>query len=119
QDAFVQAWRGETESDGYNRLILRAGLTSREAMVVRAIGRYLRQAGTTFSDRYTENALVGHPQVARLLVDLVLARFDPQGTDAARADRLAQEIGEQIDAVESLDQDRILRSFQAVVGAML
>ena len=38
--------------------------------MLRAIGRYLRQAGTTFSDRYVEQALVGHPQVARLLVDL-------------------------------------------------
>ena len=62
QDAFIRAWRGDTESDGYNRLVLRAGLTSREATVLRAIGRYLRQAGTTFSDRYVEQALVAHPR---------------------------------------------------------
>ena len=48
--------------------------------MLRAIG-YLRQAGTTFSDRYVEQALVGHPRVARLLVDLVLARFDPETAD--------------------------------------
>jgi glutamate dehydrogenase len=119
QDAFVQTWRGETESDGYNRLILRAGLAWREAMVLRSIGRYLRQAGTTFSDRYTENALVAHPRVARLLVDLLLARFDPDATDPDRAERLTEEIEGQIDAVESLDQDRILRSFLAVARAML
>ena len=119
QDSFVQTWRGETESDGYNRLVLRAGLTWREATVLRAIGRYLRQGGTTFSDQYTEQALVNHPRVARLLVDLVLARFDPEGTDAAEADRLTEAIVEEIDAVESLDQDRILRSFLDVVQAML
>jgi glutamate dehydrogenase len=119
QDAFVETWRGETESDGYNRLVLRAGLTWREATVLRAIGRYLRQAGTTFSDRYTEQALVNHPRVARLLVDLVMARFDPQAVDPAEGERLAGEIEAEIDAVESLDQDRILRSFLAVVGAML
>src|SRR6185295_9328752 len=119
QEAFIRSWRGDTESDGYNRLVLRAGLTSREATVLRAIGRYLRQAGTTFSDRYTENALVAHPRVARLLVDLLLARFDPDATDADRAERLTEEIEGQIDAVESLDQDRILRSFLAVARAML
>jgi glutamate dehydrogenase len=120
QDAFVRTWRGkESESDGYNRLVLRAGLTWREAMVLRAIGRYLRQAGTAFSDRYTENALVGHPRVARLLVDLLLARFDPKDTDADRALQLVEEIEREIDAVESLDQDRILRSFLAVARAML
>jgi glutamate dehydrogenase len=119
QDAFVQTWSGESESDGYNRLVLAAGLTWREATVLRAVGRYLRQAGTTFSDRYTEQALVAHPRVARLLVDLVLARFDPEAPDPAAAERLAEEIAQEIDAVESLDQDRILRSFVDVVCAML
>jgi glutamate dehydrogenase len=119
QDAFIRAWRGDTESDGYNRLVLRARLTWREVTVLRAVGRYLRQAGTTFSDRYVEQALVAHPRVARLLVDLVLARFDPRAADPAQADRLVETIEEEIDAVESLDQDRILRSFLDVVRAML
>ena len=30
QDAFIRAWRGDAENDGYNRLVLRAGLTWRE-----------------------------------------------------------------------------------------
>jgi glutamate dehydrogenase len=119
QDAFVHTWRGESESDGYNRLVLRAGLTWREATVLRAVGRYLRQAGSAFSDRYTELALVNHPKVARLLVDLVLARFDPDGVDPDLAEELGQAIEAEIDAVESLDQDRILRNFLAVVRAML
>jgi glutamate dehydrogenase len=119
QDAFIHVWRGESESDGYNRLVPRAGLTWRETTVLRAIGRYLRQAGTTFSDRYTEQALVAHPRVARLLLDLVLARFDPDAADPDKADELVEAIGEEIDAVESLDQDRILRSFLDVVRATL
>jgi glutamate dehydrogenase len=119
EDAFIRAWRGDTESDGYNRLVLGAGLTWREATVLRAIGRYLRQAGTTFSDRYVEQALVGHPGVARLLVDLVLARFDPEAADPEKAEQIGQTIEAEIDAVESLDQDRILRSFLGVVRATL
>jgi glutamate dehydrogenase len=119
QDAFIRAWRGDTESDGYNRLVLRAGLTWREATVLRAIGHYLRQAGTTFSDRYVEQALVGHPRVARLLIDLVLARFDPEAADPEKAEQIGASVEEEIDAVESLDQDRILRSFLGVVRATL
>jgi glutamate dehydrogenase len=119
QDAFLRVWRGDSESDGYNRLVLAAGLTWRETTVLRSIGRYLRQAGTTFSDRYTEQALVAHPRVARLLLDLALARFDPDAADEERADALVEEIGSEIDAVESLDQDRILRSFLDVVRATL
>ncbi len=77
QDAFLSAWSGEVENDGYNRLVLRARLTWREISILRAVGRYLRQAGTTHSDRYLEQALVSHPDVARLLVELFCARFEP------------------------------------------
>jgi len=42
-----QNWH--VEDDGYNRLILRAGLSWREITVLRAIARYLRQAVITFN----------------------------------------------------------------------
>jgi glutamate dehydrogenase len=119
QDAFIRVWSGDAESDGYNRLVLRAGLTWHETTVVRAIGRYLRQAGTTFSDRYVELALATNPRVARMLIDLFRARFEPGRADAGAAERLVEQIVEAIDAVESLDQDRILRNFLDVVQAML
>ena len=112
QDAFVRAWRGDVENDGYNRLVLRARLTWREVTVLRAVARYLRQAGTTFSDPYVEQALVAHPHIARLLVELFEARFDPDArATPTTAARLVEQIVHAIDAVESLDQDRILRSF--------
>jgi glutamate dehydrogenase len=119
KDCFVRAWRGDVEDDGYNRLLLRARLTWREITVLRAVAKYLRQAGTTFSDSYVERALVGHPQLARMFVDLFKARFDPAHSDPEAADRIAQQVEQAIDAVESLDEDRILRSFLAVLRAML
>jgi len=119
QDAFIRVWHGDLENDGYNRLVLRANLTWREVAVVRAVARYLRQAGTTFSDTYVEQALVAHPDVARLLVELFRARFDPENANATRAEALIGEIGAAIDAVDSLDQDRILRRFLDVIRAML
>jgi glutamate dehydrogenase len=119
QDAFLRAWRGEVESDAYNRLVLQAGLTWREIVVLRAIGRYLRQAGTRFSDRYVESALVGHPEIAQLLIALFKSRFDPRRDDRDDAEDVAARIAEKIDAVESLEQDQILRTFLDVVQAML
>jgi glutamate dehydrogenase len=119
QEAFIRTWRAEVENDGYNRLLLGARLRWREIAVLRAIARYLRQAGTTFSDLYVERALVAHPEVARLLIELFSARFDPDLADADAALRIAERIEQEIDAVESLDEDRILRHFLAVVQAML
>jgi glutamate dehydrogenase len=119
QQAFISAWRGDVENDGYNRLLLAAQLGWREITVLRAIAKYLRQAGTTFSDLYVERALVAHPEVARLLVELFHTRFEPARADADAAERLVERIEQEIDAVESLDEDRILRNFLGVVEAML
>jgi len=118
-DTFLGVWRGELENDGFNALVLRAGLRGREIAIVRAIAKYLRQAGIPFSDRYMEQTMLGHPELAALLVLLFGARFDPDDRDEATADALAQELVERIDAVKSLDEDRILRSFLSVVQAIL
>ncbi|HZC14837.1 MAG TPA: NAD-glutamate dehydrogenase domain-containing protein, partial [Thermoleophilaceae bacterium] len=75
--------------------------------------------GSTFSDRYVEQVLVTHPHIAALLIDLFGARFDPESTDQTTAGRLTKQAEEAIDAVESLDQDQILRRFLRVVCAML
>jgi glutamate dehydrogenase len=120
QDAFARVWHGEIENDGFNALVLRARLPWRDVTILRAVARYLRQAGTTFSDRYMERALLAHPDVARALVELFHVRFDPsreRGLEAA--DAAARAIEETIDAVESLDEDRILRNFLAVLRALL
>jgi glutamate dehydrogenase len=119
QDTFVRAWRWEVENDTYNRLVLGGALTWREITVLRAIGKYLRQARITYSDRYVEQALVAHPEIARLLVALFQARFDPRRNDRDDAAEVAERIEEAIDAVESLDQDQILRMFLGVVRAIL
>jgi glutamate dehydrogenase len=121
KDAFVHAWRGEVENDGFNRLVLHAGLTWREIAVLRALARYLRQTGTTFSQAYMEETLAEHAGIARKLVELFRVRFDP----APREDRereaagLGEEIAREIDDVASLDDDRILRSHLRLVEAML
>jgi glutamate dehydrogenase len=119
QDAFLGVWRGELEDDGLNGLVLAGGLTGRQITIIRAIAKYLRQAGIAFSDAYMERTLLAHPDIALRLVELFMTRFDPDRRDPHRAEQLRRETEEAIDAVASLDQDRILRSFLAVVGAIL
>src|SRR4051794_1699186 len=117
-EGFARVWAGDAELDGFNALIIAAGLDWREVTMLRAVARYLRQAGIPFSDRYMEDTLLAHPSVASALVALFRARFDPLGEGEA-AERVAGEIGSAIDAVDSLDEDRILRGFLSVVQAML
>jgi glutamate dehydrogenase len=123
QEAFARVWRGEAENDGFNRLVLAGGLPWRDVIVLRAYSKYLRQTGQTFSQDYMERTLAAHPHIARLLLELFRARFDPAeppaGQDRASADELTQQLLGAIDVVASLDQDRILRSFLGLVLATL
>ncbi len=121
QEAFAQVWRGNVENDGFNRLVLAAALTWRELVLLRAISKYLRQAGSMFSQAYMEETLVQNGGVTRRLVHLFHLRFGPgHGEDApAKAAALVHEIEGALDEVRSLDEDRILRSFLRVIEAML
>jgi glutamate dehydrogenase len=119
QDAFLAIWRGDLEDDGLNGLVLRGELTGEQITMIRAVAKYLRQAGIAFSDAYMQRTLLGHPDVARLLVALFVARFDPKLRNPDEAEQWVQLVEGAIDEVESLDQDRILRSFLAVIRAML
>ncbi|MFN2629542.1 MAG: NAD-glutamate dehydrogenase [Gaiellaceae bacterium] len=121
QEAFARVWLGTLENDGFNRLVLGAGLTWREIVLLRAISKYLRQAGATFSQAYMEEALAENPLLAGRFVELFRLRFDPvrSADTRARAATLVGEIEHELDAVRSLDVDRILRSFLHVIEAML
>ncbi|WP_433614009.1 NAD-glutamate dehydrogenase [Dactylosporangium sp. CA-139114] len=124
ENAFSATWRGEAEVDSFNSLVLKAGLTWREVVVLRAYAKYLRQAGTVFSQDYMETTLLAYPAVASKLVALFAARFDPrlqlsEATRSVQSKELVAAINADLDEVTSLDQDRILRSFLHLIQATL
>ncbi len=121
EDTVARVWRGTVENDGFNRLVLLAGLNWREILVLRAICKYLRQTGSTFSQTYMEDTLAHNPDIARQIVQLFEARFDPSRQSVAdtAAPQLIGGIEASLEAVEVLDEDRILRAFLQLVRAML
>ncbi|WP_250286180.1 NAD-glutamate dehydrogenase [Streptomyces atroolivaceus] len=121
QEAFAAIWTGEAENDGFNSLVLGAGLDWRQAMVLRAYAKYLRQAGSTFSQDYMEDTLRNNVHTTRLLVSLFEARMSParQKAGTELTDGLLEELDGALDQVASLDEDRILRSFLTVIKATL
>ncbi|MFF7213463.1 NAD-glutamate dehydrogenase [Streptomyces sp. NPDC008238] len=121
QDAFTATWTGQAENDGFNSLVLRAGLSWRQAMVLRAYAKYLRQAGTAFSQDYMEDTLRNNVHTTRLLVNLFQARLSPdhQRAGSELTDALLEEVDAALEQVASLDEDRILRSFLTLIKATL
>ena len=122
-DTLRVLWRGGVEQDGFNALVVRAGLTWQQATVLRAYAKYLRQAGTTFSQGYIEQTLSQHTTIAALLVELFDARFNPEReASTGSADEQAEirgRIDKALAEVSSLDQDRILRSLLGLITATL
>ncbi len=123
EETLAAVWRGEIENDRFNRLVLCAGLRGRDATVLRAYVRYLRQIGTTFSRDFMATTLVGNPAIAALLVELFAIRFDPdldvREDRGLAAKQAVAEIERRIDQVESLNGDRVLRSLLNLVTATL
>ena len=148
ENAFAAVWAGQCENDGFNTLVTLAELSWRRASILRAYAKYLLQLGVPFSQSYMEETLQKYPAVARILIGLFDARFDPDlaasnadlaptlmrmGVESAErylANFVATSREEQIGAVDKLlnkqlskvaglDEDRILRSFAAVIKATL
>jgi len=118
-EAFERIWRGDADSDGFNRLILNASLSWRQVALLRAFSHYLRQAAAPFSIDYMRDALNAHPAIARGIVSIFEARFDPDNADEAAANAAREATLSALDAVESLDEDRILRRFINLADAAL
>ncbi|MEV7584211.1 NAD-glutamate dehydrogenase [Streptomyces erythrochromogenes] len=121
QDAFAAVWNGQAENDNFNTLVLSAGLTWRQAVVLRAYAKYMRQAGSTFSQDYMEDTLRNNVHTTRLLVSLFEARMSPvrQAAGSELVDAMLEELDGALDQVASLDEDRILRSFLTLIKATL
>ncbi|HZA29994.1 MAG TPA: NAD-glutamate dehydrogenase [Propionibacteriaceae bacterium] len=123
-DAFSASYAGLSEPDRFHALVMGADLSWQQVTVLRAIGRYLRQTGTTYSQTYLASALSSNVDLARQLVTLFETRFDPgrdldTETRKARATELTDKIKIALNDVASLDHDRILRSYLAVIAAMV
>jgi len=128
QDAVNAVWDGVNEVDGFNALVLAAGVTWRQATVLRAYAKYMRQGGTPFAQDYIEDALQQNVDITRALVALFEARFDPGRnghlaangeTRQAKTGEIEDRIHRALDDVASLDHDRILRSYLTVIKATL
>lgn len=116
-DAFKNIWLGKAEDDGFNQLVLEAGLSWRETAILRAYTNYLRQTGFTFSQNYIKQALVNNPHIAKNLISVFFLRFSPG--NKGDTTELISKIEKSFDDVSSLDEDRILRKCLEIIQATI
>ena len=77
--SFMAVMRGRAENDGYNALVLSAGLQWRDVALMRTISRYLRQVRVPYSQDYMWATLRTPPgRSRRRSWQLFHSRFDPR-----------------------------------------
>lgn len=117
---FTGLFAGAIEGDGFNRLVVLAGLDGRQVEILRSYGRYLRQIRFPFSQQFLEDVLTRYPRLAQLLMQLFEARFDPSRDASARdaeASAIRDEVLALLDQVPALDDDRVGRMYLALIDA--
>ena len=121
---FLVVMGQKAESDGYNALVLATGLGWRDVALIRTVSRFLRQLGIPYSQDYMWATLRRHAGIAAQIVDLFRTRFDPHlgvppHERAAGEAKIAAAIETGLQAVASLDEDRILRHFVNAVQSAI
>jgi glutamate dehydrogenase len=121
--AFSAIWAGQAENDGFNRLILRLGVSWREAALIRALARWRGQTGMDPSETVQQQAVSDYPDITRAILDLFEIRFDPKfgshDEPNSAAIALNETISKLLDGVPNLDSDRVLRRLTHLVNAIV
>jgi glutamate dehydrogenase len=117
-DCIAAVWRGEAESDSLNRLIISTGLDWRRVAILRAYRSYRQRIGSRFTEGYQNDVIAANPHITAKLIRLFELRFDPavERDESAEA-TLREDILADLEAVPSLDHDRILRNQLGVIEA--
>lgn len=121
QNAFANIWFGNAENDGFNQLILGATLNWRQVAVLRTYAKYFKQIGFTFSLDYIISALNKNASITKKLVQLFELHFNPEKTVKRqhKIHDLVSEILTDLDMVENLDEDKIIRQYVQAITSTL
>lgn len=120
EDALIATYLGQNENDGFNKLVLDAQLSSREVAIIRAYAKYLHQTGFHFTRAYVEKAVIAHSNITKNLITLFKVMHNPNTKGREKIIvNINQEIQQALDAITSLDEDRIMRRLWLTMKATL
>lgn len=121
-ESFIKICNKEVENDYLNSLTLTAGLTWKEILILRAYKKYLYQIRFPFDQQYIREVLVKHAGLSSFLLKIFTTKFDPKlnkKSNNSSIEKLAQSLQIKLEQVSSIDEDRIIRQFMALILATL
>ncbi|PIE24235.1 MAG: NAD-glutamate dehydrogenase [Neptuniibacter caesariensis] len=117
EEAFLKIWQGQAASDEFNRLVIAGNIGWREVAMLRAYAAYMKQIRFPIGQEAISSTLNAYVGIAAKLVALFEARFKPGGQGDATA--IEQQIIDSLDEVNSLNDDRVIRQYLALIKATL
>ncbi len=118
--AMKKIWNGELEDDKFNSLIIHLGATWREATMIRAYAKYLKQTDFPHTPQYALEALISNKAITKKLIRLFNHKFslDNKNSNNETAS-LTNSIINDLTNIKSITEDRVIRSFLGVINATL
>ncbi len=110
EDSFIHIWYGDAENDSLNQLVLPTLKSWREVSILRAYAHYLKQIRIGFSQQFIADTLLKHVDITKLLMEYFLLKFSP-GDEDRDLTGAAETIRSQLENVNLLNEDRILRRY--------
>ena len=121
EEALDLIWLSKVQNDGLNKLILRASVTCRQVVLIRALGKYLRQTDFVYGSDYVDEVLTRHPRLVKLMIRLFYNNFDPNIAEKTRQDSLktiTDEIKDKLLKVVSSAEDKVIKRFFEIIKAI-
>lgn len=118
EEAFIKVWYKQMDSDPLNKLILGIGLDWQDIVILRTYTKYLKQINYPYGQAYIQKALTSNPKIAQEMVRAFRTRHNPKAVND-NDNKHFKTITQYLNDVESLDQDKILRTIKAIMQATL
>jgi len=112
---------GRSTDDALNALILEGGLSAREVEVLRCLRNHLLQLRTHYNVETVNQAFLRNTPATVAIYRFFAARFDPVLCDDRKGaiEARGKDVQAALEAIESLQDDEILRGLSGLVGAAL
>lgn len=120
EEALFHIWSGRVENDGFNTLILAAGISWQRIVILRAYYKYMKQIDFMFSQSFVEECLLRNAHISTQLIELFRHIFDPKTPDNdPQTNKLLSAVEKDIEQVEKSEDDTILAQYVNLITATL
>lgn len=118
EDTINKIYQGKNQIGHLNRMVVAANLGYRHISLLRAYSKYLYQAGFRYNQKYTADVLVKYRDIAKLMVELFEAKFNPSSKGGQTAiSTISEQINKNLSLVSDSSEDLIIRRFVNIIDA--